>query len=312
MRRGGLGALLKYVGDWHTHLQNIEKLKMSRIIFIVAYFLGLTAMAQAKMEFDSDLRVMTFNVRYATANDGNNRWDMRKNAVRDFLLEENADIIGFQEAMLTQVEYFASVLPTHKFVSRGRRMDPRIDEAVPVFYNAQKFELIGGNTFWLSDTPNVPESSGWGNSIPRIATWVHLRHLATGRDMLFLNTHYDYQPNPSQLKGSLLISEFLRQQNIRNVIVAGDFNINEQHPAIPALRDNVFIPLFDSWRVINPTRTTGTWHDWTGRTDLDRIDFIFASKEGFTPVDSYIFANKVHNRWVSDHHPVVSDFVFKD
>lgn len=268
-------------------------------------------MAQAKMEPGPDFRVMTFNIRYGTANDGDNRWDLRKNAVREFLLEQNADIIGFQEAMLSQVEFFASMLPTHKFVSRGRRVDPKIDEAVPVFYNAQKFDLLGSNTFWLSDTPNVPESSGWGNTIPRIATWVHLRHVVSGRDLLFLNTHYDYQPNPSQLKGSLLITDFLRQQNIRNVIISGDFNINDQNPAIPSLRDNVFIPLFDSWRLLNPSDTTGTWHDWTGRTDMDRIDFIFASKEGFTPIDSFIYTDKVQNRMLSDHHPVVSDFAFK-
>ena len=51
------------------------------------------------------LRVMSFNLRYGTANDGKNRWDLRKEAVAAVVQKLDPDILGVQEGLLFQLEF---------------------------------------------------------------------------------------------------------------------------------------------------------------------------------------------------------------
>lgn len=45
------------------------------------------------------MKVMTFNIRNAIADDGENSWKYRKNAVFDYLSKSNAEIICMQEVV---------------------------------------------------------------------------------------------------------------------------------------------------------------------------------------------------------------------
>ncbi len=40
---------------------------------------------------------MSFNIRYSTADDGNNSWEMRKALVLDRIKKFSADLIGIQD-----------------------------------------------------------------------------------------------------------------------------------------------------------------------------------------------------------------------
>ena len=48
---------------------------------------------------EGELRVMSFNIRYGTANDGANRWPNRRELVFGVLREHDCDVVGLQEAL---------------------------------------------------------------------------------------------------------------------------------------------------------------------------------------------------------------------
>ena len=57
---------------------------------------------QAEESKKSELRVMSFNIRLGVANDGENRWDLRKDLVVETIRKYNPDLLGLQEVFPMQ------------------------------------------------------------------------------------------------------------------------------------------------------------------------------------------------------------------
>ena len=55
--------------------------------------------------FAEPITLMTFNIRYGTANDGENSWEYRKEHVVETIRDANPSAIAIQEALLGQLEY---------------------------------------------------------------------------------------------------------------------------------------------------------------------------------------------------------------
>ena len=51
---------------------------------------------------DNQLKVMSFNVRYSSGDDGANSWDNRKKAVPAMFADQQPTVLGVQEARLDQ------------------------------------------------------------------------------------------------------------------------------------------------------------------------------------------------------------------
>ena len=66
------------------------------------------------------LRVMTFNIRYGTARDGANRWELRKQHVVTTIREARPHLLGLQEALAFQLAYLRAELPGYASVGVGR------------------------------------------------------------------------------------------------------------------------------------------------------------------------------------------------
>ena len=68
-------------------------------------------MAVVQCSFAEPITLMTFNIRYGTANDGENSWEYRKEHVVETIRDANPSAIAIQEALLGQLEYIDSELP---------------------------------------------------------------------------------------------------------------------------------------------------------------------------------------------------------
>ncbi len=68
---------------------------------------GPAASTQPSQQPDPSLtvRVMSFNIRYGTANDGDDHWDKRKDFLVDVIRAEAPDVIGVQEALYPQLAH---------------------------------------------------------------------------------------------------------------------------------------------------------------------------------------------------------------
>ncbi|MCZ6776458.1 MAG: endonuclease, partial [Ignavibacteria bacterium] len=56
----------------------------------------------------------------------------------------------------------------------GRDDGKTVGEYSAILYLSDRFCADEEGTFWFSETPEIPGSRNWGNSIPRICTWMRL------------------------------------------------------------------------------------------------------------------------------------------
>ncbi len=276
---------------------------------IVLVGLLLFAAAPAAAECPT-LRVMTFNIRYGTANDRANAWEQRKELLIDTIRRFDPDLLGTQEVLAFQADYLPEKLPGYTLVGVGRDDGQRRGEFSAVLYKTERFEQLEQGTFWLSETPEVVGSKSWDSALPRIATWAKLRDRSAGeRELCFLNTHWDHIGDRARTESGAIIRRWL-DEHAKGLptIVTGDFNVHEDHAGLAALlAEGSHPPLVDVYRQLHaePQPDEATFNGFSGRTRGRRIDFLLASPD-LEPEEAKIDHTHTDGRYPSDHYPVTA------
>jgi endonuclease/exonuclease/phosphatase family metal-dependent hydrolase len=148
-------------------------LRLAFAAFVLCPSLSVHA-TQAPAQLGEALTVMSFNIRYGTANDGENRWANRREFLFDVVRQSDADLIGLQEALDAQIREILAAVPGYGVVGVGRDDGRTRGEYAAILYRTSRFHVSDAGTFWFSDTPEVVASRSWGNTITRICTWARL------------------------------------------------------------------------------------------------------------------------------------------
>jgi len=259
------------------------------------------------------VRVMSLNIRYGTARDGNNAWPRRREAVFGVVRSFEPDLLGTQETLAFQRDELLAAFPTFAAVAAGRDDGREAGEMAAVFYDRDHFEPLDSGHLWLSETPEVPGSHGWDAALPRIATWVKLRDRTVPQDapVLVLNAHFDHVGERARLESARLIRRSLANLGAGcRLVVTGDFNAAEASPPYAALfADDAAAPkLLDTLRAAVP-RSTGPEATFNGfdptNTAGGRIDWIGCSPD-WRVIAASIDRTVVAGRTPSDHWPVTA------
>jgi endonuclease/exonuclease/phosphatase family metal-dependent hydrolase len=259
---------------------------------------------------------MSFNIRYGTANDGENRWALRREFLFDVMRETNADLVGLQEALDGQIQELLQALPQYGVVGVGRDDGRTRGEYAAILYRRDRFRVSDAGTFWFSDTPEVVASRSWGNTITRICTWARLVD-RDGREFWHFNVHLDHQSQPSRERSAGLLADRIaaRRSLDESAIVTGDFNVGESNRAITRLTapQNGAAALFiDTFRAKHPDeKIAGTFSGFKyGATTGDKIDYVLVPA-GTEVLEAAIVRTSRNDRYPSDHFPVVAKVVLK-
>jgi endonuclease/exonuclease/phosphatase family metal-dependent hydrolase len=250
------------------------------------------------------LTVMTFNIRYGTARDGQNAWPQRRAMVFDVIREQAADVVGLQEALDFQIREILAAAPAYASIGVGRDDAAARGEFSAILFRKDRLRVADAGTFWFSDTPSVPASKSWGNNVTRICTWARFID-RDGRGFFVYNVHLDHESQPSRERSTQLLLSRLEARTFNGdpVIITGDFNVGEDNPALATLRG----PFVDTFRVARPDETTvGTFTGFKfGNTHGDKIDYVFTQpRTQVLSADIVRFSRK--GRYPSDHFPVVA------
>jgi endonuclease/exonuclease/phosphatase family metal-dependent hydrolase len=151
------------------------------------------------------LRAMSFNIRYDEPRDGVNAWSNRKTKVGDVIRFHKADLVGVQEALLSQLRDLERMLPDFEWCGVGRTDGKESGEYSAILYRKARFQLLECKTFWLSETPDKPGSMGWDAAYPRIVTWARFRDHGSGRTFFHFNTHFDHRGQKARVESAALI-----------------------------------------------------------------------------------------------------------
>ncbi|HEY2416123.1 MAG TPA: endonuclease/exonuclease/phosphatase family protein [Pirellulaceae bacterium] len=287
---------------------------ISNLLRVAALFyaVGLAMAMSDVVKADDDIRVMTFNIRYGTANDGENHWDKRKEFLLETIKAYGPDLLGTQETVGFQRDYLAEHLPEFGVLGVGRDDGKEKGEMMALYYKNDRFTKLDEGHFWLSESPQTAGSKSWDSSLPRMATWVKLRDQKqpSTPPILFLNTHFDHRGPQARLESAKLIREQLGVLGKGcTLIVTGDFNSGEGSPPYKALfaeADGQQSPVIDCYRKVHPERAKdeGTATAFkASQTGGSRIDWIGCSRD-WQVVEAKINRTEREGRTPSDHFPV--------
>lgn len=287
----------------------MRRSRTTRALGLLLAFSACAGLAQAPGPLP--LTVMSFNVRYGTANDGANAWPARRDLLFDVVREQNADVVGLQEALAFQIDELLAAAPSYAAIGVGRDDAARKGEYAAILFRRDRLHVAASGTFWFSDTPDVIASKTWGNRITRICTWARFID-RDGRAFWHYNVHLDHESQPSREKSVELLRARIdaRPFPAEPVVVTGDFNVGESNPALPALMaGGAFV---DTFRVKFPgERKVGTFTGFNfTQTEGEKIDYIFVQPAAAV-LEAAIVRSSRAGRYPSDHFPVTARVVLR-
>jgi len=191
-----------------------------------------------------EIDVMTFNIRYANPDDGEDYWEYRKDDVVDLIAHYNPAAVGIQEGLLHQVNYLQEGLANYKMIGVGRDDGKSKGEYSSIFYDTIQLTLIEEETFWLSETPEKV-SVGWDASMERICTYGLFEDKGSGKRLFIYNAHFDHLGALARLQSAALILNIIESKNMEDlpVVFMGDLNSEIGDPPIELISNQLTDPL---------------------------------------------------------------------
>lgn len=244
-----------------------------------------------------EIKTMSFNLRIPADSDGINHFDNRKQLVLETIEKEQPDLIGFQEATDSTKAFLRANLPScYTLLGCGRKTGYR-GESAPIAYRNDKFELISFDTFWLSDTPSVPESryeNSDQSSCPRLTVHATLHAQGMAQPIQFYNTHLDHKGKEARVLGMRAIIKDIKSQD-GSFILTGDMNAKPDEQCITEILAD---PSVTDVTAAIPT----TFHAFGKRTEDCKIDYIFTNTKS---ISAYAVEDPHKNGiYISDHYPI--------
>ncbi|MDR3228634.1 MAG: endonuclease/exonuclease/phosphatase family protein [Puniceicoccales bacterium] len=267
------------------------------------------------------LKLVTFNLRFRGPGDtrnGNGWDDTRRPAVAAVLRRLDADIFGTQEGLAVQLHHIASDLPAYAWAGVGRDDGRKRGEFSAIFYKKERFDLLETQHFWLSETPTKPGSRSWNSACARMVTAVRLCEKTTGRQLWFLNSHFDHVSELARQKSAELILERIKKFDPAiPVFLTADFNAaavrSETYKALTA--SGAFL---DTW-VLAARRLNSDYNTYQGfnrnpkrnKAGGSRIDWILVRPAaGSLPPrvsrSEIVIDRRPDGGFPSDHFPVTA------
>lgn len=256
------------------------------------------------------LKVMSFNVRYGTADDGPDSWERRKDILGPCVAKFAPDVMGTQECLDFQADFIAATHPEYRWFGPGREADGG-GERMAVFYRHSELAPIRTGNFWLSETPGSPGSKSWYAACPRMVTWAEFYHFKSAQRFYIFNTHFDHMSHQARVESAKLLA--VRMNEIAEdapVLVTGDFNAMAEKTEPWEVLTGA--GLKDAWLAASkssgPTDTYTAFKGPPPEARGGRIDWVLF-KGPIKAVSCEAVTFNEEGRYPSDHLPIYAEMV---
>lgn len=244
------------------------------------------------------MKLVTFNIRCDYGQDKENNFVYRKDLILKKISKEKPDLICFQEVMPHVAVWLKESLEEYYVIGCGRSETFR-DEQVAVAYRKDRMNLIAMETFWLSETPEVPGSRYPDQSAcARTCTEAVFEDLKEQKVFRLVNTHLDHEGAQARKLGLCQILKKLEGEVYFSqvpVIIAGDFNATPD--------DEEMQVILNAPEYTNATADVGeTFHDFGMNGMEEPIDYVFLKGAVCGSVEKW--TEKEGKVYLSDHYPV--------
>ena len=269
--------------------------RVSPFSFIAFAFIAVTAIAQDRI-------VVSYNIRYDNPADGEDRWDLRKEALAETVLAERPSLIGLQEALAHQLAYLDERWKGYARFGVGREDGATKGEFSPIYFDTTMFALIEGRTYWLSEEPDAP-GKGWDAACERVATLAVLRDRRGGDSLWVINTHWDHQGAIARRESAALVLRILAPvlSARKDVLLIGDFNAEPGSEPMLLLSRSLLNACPES------QQRSATFNGFMPDAEASkRIDHIWFAPARWSSAAYRVIKPKVNGRQASDHYMLVA------
>ena len=250
-------------------------------------------------EVVESIKVMSFNVFVGTKG-ANTEGIMtggpaqRQQHVITTIRNQMPDVLGVQEASNVWISFLDKGLKYngYKYVGTGR--EPHLtaqsaNEGCQIFYNADKYNVLETNTYWLSDTPDTfskyPESD-----YTRIVTYAIFERKSDGFQFMHVNTHLDWGALTKQINKMFELIDAVDFDGL--TVFTGDFNMNSSSAGYSLMYDNGCHDSYDFAQISSEGTTSGL------------IDFCFIKPDNEIVTEHCVVKEQFGGLFPSDHRAV--------
>ena len=263
------------------------------------------------------IRVGTYNVWRSDIGKDDYAWEVRKDRLAQSIVDLNFDVFGIQEVDFRIQEELPALLADHSspiydwYLFSPYSQDGTGDKAQAVLYKRDRFELVEGRNFWLSETPEVM-SYGWDEQeYCRGGFYVILKEKTTGKKIFVMNSHFPLGKEAKSKAADVVIS-IEKKYNVGGLpsFFIGDLNNRPDTPGSKVLRTH----WTDSYLFLPSESKEGSQATFNGHdvnrdmNTTQRIDYVYF-RNGATPLLYHCSNRKYDGFWPSDHCAVYVDML---
>ena len=267
-------------------------------------------------------RVLSCNIRVPLDEDETKGmgWSVRKAVCLKVIKDKRPDIVGLQEVLKVQADDLRNYLSSYQlFGFEGPEMDPHPTGYYgiaknPILFSRDRYELLTGGTYWLSETPLVAGSKSWDTARARHANWVRLRERKTGKEIRMINPHLDHISAEAKIQqAKMVVAESAQYLPEYTQLLTGDFNSRFDSKVFEPVRNGGWK---ESYETIHGEKEAGfTGHEFQGTAyekgpSKGRIDYIWYRGKA-KPVNAEIIKDRINGKYPSDHFFMQTDFVIE-
>lgn len=274
----------------------------SAFLFTLGFLLSFVGLAQ------EPLHVMTFNIRYNNPGDSLNAWPYRIDKAVSQIRFHDTHLLGIQEALHGQVVDLQQGLPSFRYVGVGRDDGKQAGEYSAIFYDTTRLQAMQSQTFWLSQTPDVPGSKSWDAAITRVVTWARFKDKKTGTEFFAFNTHFDHRGQEARKESArMLLDRIHKIAGNMPVVLTGDFNAQPADEPIKILTDPTALMQVKDTKALSRQPhygPTGTFNGFGPKeVNNEPIDYIFIRND-VRVLRHATLSQTWQGLFSSDHFPV--------
>ena len=260
---------------------------------------------------EMQLRIGTYNLRMHNLDtDADNKWDVRKERLKQSVKDCGFDIFGIQEVstdMQTWLDKEFKGSYTFKYFSPYSQGGTG-NRAQGIGFKTSMFTLSDWNYFWASDTPDsmTTNDTGSSGSFNRGGCCCVLTHKQSGQKLFFMCTHACLNSEPNAAYAQVYIDQEKRFNTGKlPSFFVGDMNARPEYPATATFKTW----WKDSYETAEKkSGASGSYNGFSSVSGKYRIDYVFYNGSGIVAKDLTI-SNKLYDgKYASDHFPVIVNF----
>jgi len=252
------------------------------------------------------IRLLTYDVRYATLDSGPNARAERHDGVAGLIRSRDPNIVWLQEVRETQLAAPRERLPDHDWVGEATSSG----EHTPIGYRGDRLSVVDEAAFSLSETPGDLHAMDWETTVPRVTTEARLRDPADGGEFVVASTHLDHDSETARRRGASLPVDRLGDRSVQTA-VAGDFNCTPADRPYRTMTDDGGVRDARAVAAASDGPET-TFNDFDAPQTGKRIDHVFVT--GDVAVDRFDVLDDPDDRglYPSDHFAVLTELLCPD